>query len=51
MCLDKERAKSQPFRLRPAAFSGHAGFAEGVTADSAVADLRDDPADRGPAAP
>jgi hypothetical protein len=39
-----------PFRLRPAAFAGRIGFVPGVGPDDALADVRDDPAGRGPAA-
>lgn len=41
----------EPFRLADAAFRGPAGFAPGVGPDDALADLRDDPGERGPAAP
>lgn len=42
-------APTPPFRLPQAAFTGTVGFRPGVGADDALADLRDDPAGRGPA--
>lgn len=41
---------TEPFRLRDAAFRGPLGFSPGVGPDDALADLRDDPAGRGPGA-
>lgn len=41
---------TEPFRLRSAAFPGRVGLQPGIGPDDALADVRDDPADRGPAA-